>query len=1163
MKPQVYRGSLSARARRGPFAAPGPKNGEWPNASIEAHSTEPNVKKLTVVMATLALAVLVAAGASARESKPEPAKKAGAGKEAVKEGGEEEKPKGGWSADTWSGLELRTIGPALTSGRVADIAVDPTDHKRWFVAVASGGVWKTENAGSTWTPVFDGEGSYSIGCVTIDPRNPNVVWVGTGENNSQRSVGYGDGVYKSEDGGKSWKNVGLKASEHIGRILVHPKDSNVVYVAAQGPLWAPGGDRGLYKTTDGGKTWSAVLTISENTGVTDVVMDPRDPDTLIAAAYQRRRHVFTLIDGGPESGLHKTTDGGKTWKKLKSGLPKEEMGRIGLAIAPTEPDTVYALVETAAANKAGGTFRSGNRGESWEKQGDYNPGGPMYYQEVFVDPKDPERLYSMDVFLKVSDDAGKTWRNLGERYKHVDNHAMWIDPDDARHYLVGCDGGLYESFDRGATWRFFENLPVTQFYRVDVDDSSPAYFVYGGTQDNYTLGGPSRTLNAHGIANHDWFVTVTGDGFHSRIDPTDPDIVYSASQYGGLVRYDRKSGEAALIQPEEKPGDDPLRWNWDSPLVLSPHDHKRLYFAAQRVFRSEDRGDGWTPISGDLTRRIDRNKLKVMGKLWGPDAVAKSASTSFFGNIVSLDESPLVEGLLYVGTDDGLVQVSEDGGKTWRRQDTFPGVPEMAYVSDLLASRFDDKVVYAAFDNHKNGDFKPYLLRSGDRGRTWTEVAGDLPSRGNVWTIAEDSVERDLLFAGTEFGLFFSRDGGKKWVQLKGGMPTIAVHDLAVQKREGDLVVATFGRGFYVLDDLTPLRVARPADLEKDALTFPVKRALAYIPSTPLGYKEKSFLGETFYTAPNPPLGAVFTYYLKDEIKTKRKARLDAEKEAEKKGTEIAYPDASALRAEASEEEPAVVMTVKDADGNVVRRLTGPVKAGVHRVAWDLRFPASAPTSLKPGPTPVENPFYDAPAGPLAVPGTYTVSFEKRVDGVLTAFGDPQTFPVESLGLQTLKAKDAEALLAFQRKTARLQRAVLGAIDAAEEAQTRLKVAKKAIDDTPGPTSPLGVEARRIEKALDELLIGLRGDRVMAERNEPTPLSTVGRVEAIVSTQWSTTVAPTGTSREAYAIAADAFEKQLASLKTLVDTDLRALQDAMEKAGAPWTPGRVPSWTKE
>src|SRR5262249_23448856 len=517
------------------------------------------------------------------------------------------------------------------------------------------------------------------------------------ENNSQRAIGYGDGVYKSLDGGKSWKNVGLKKSEHIGKIVVDPKDSNVVYVAAQGPLWAAGGDRGLYKTTDGGETWTAVLTISENTGVTDVVMDPRDPDVLVAASYQRRRHVYTLIDGGPEAAIHKTTDGGKTWRKATTGLPKEDLGRIGLALAPTRPDILYALVETAAASKTSATFRSTDGGETWEKRSDYNPVGPMYYQEIIVDPHDADRVYSMDFMVKVSDDGAKTWRNLGERYKHVDNHAIWIDPDDPRHYLVGCDGGLYQSFDQAATWQFFGNLPITQFYRVDVDESTPVYYVYGGAQDNNTLGGPSRTLNAHGIANSDWFVTWGGDGFHARIDPTDPNIVYSTLQYGVLARFDRKSGEAVLIQPQESPGDDPMRWNWDSPLVISPHKPTRLYFAAQRVFRSEDRGNAWTPISGDLTRKIDRNQLKVMGRLWGPDAVAKSQSTSFYGNIVSLDESPLVEGLLYVGTDDGLVQVTEDGGKTWRRQETFPGVPERTYVSDLFASRFDGNVVYAAF----------------------------------------------------------------------------------------------------------------------------------------------------------------------------------------------------------------------------------------------------------------------------------------------------------------------------------------------------------------------------------------------------------------------------------------------------------------------------------
>ena len=787
----------------------------------------------------------------------------------------------------------------------------------------------------------------------------------------------------------------------------------------------------------------------------------------------------------------------------------------------------------------------------------------MYYQEIFVDPKESERVYSMDVFLKVSNDAGKTWTNLGERYKHVDNHALWIDPDDTDHYLVGGDGGLYESFDRAASWRFFANLPVTQFYRVDVDDSKPVYYVYGGTQDNNTLGGPSRTLNAHGIANSDWFVTWGGDGFHARIDPSDPNIVYSTLQYGVLGRYDRRSGEAVLIQPQEAPGDAPLRWNWDSPLAISPHKPTRLYFAAQRVFRSEDRGDSWTAISGDLTRNLDRNKLAVMGRVWGPDAVAKSQSTSFFGNIVSLEESPLVEGLVYVGTDDGLVQVSEDGGKTWRRQDSFPGVPATTYVADLFASRFDANVVYAAFNNHKSGDFKPYLLRSADRGRSWTSVASDLPARGSAWTVAEDVKDREVLFAGTEFGLFFSRDGGRKWVQLKGGLPTIAVRDLAFQKREDDLVIATFGRGFYVLDDLGPIRHTKPADLEQDALTFPVKKAQAYIPSLPLGLKEKSFQGESYYTAPNPPLGAVLGYYLKDEIRTKRKARWEAEKEAAKKGSALDYPSADELRAEAREEEPAVLLTIRDADGQVVRRLTGPTKAGVHRVAWDLRFAAGNPISLKPVPTATENPFFDAPQGPLVVPGSYTVSFETRVNGTLTAFGTPQTFTLEALGLQTLKAADAAELLAFQKRTARLQRAVLGATEAAEEAQTRLKHIAKAVDETPTADAALSQEARRIDRALDDVLIALRGDETIRARNEPVPQAIAERVSAIVSSHWSATIAPTGTNRQAYAVAAEAFDKQLAALRALVDGDLRALEQKLEQAGAPWTPGRVPVWTKE
>ncbi len=1101
-------------------------------------------RALAAVAFLLSLAATAALAAPAKET---------SGKDAPA------KPKTKMSAETFSGLALREIGPAMMSGRIGDLAIHPTRRSTWYAAVASGGVWKTTNAGTTWTPIFDAQGSYSIGCVALDPRNPLTVWVGTGENNSQRSVAYGDGVYRSLDGGLTWENVGLKASEHIAKILFDPRTAGVVYVAAQGPLWAPGGDRGLYKTTDNGKTWKKVLEISENTGVTDVVMDPRDPDVLYAASYQRRRHVWALINGGPESAIHKSTDAGATWRKLEAGLPKEDIGRIGLAVSPVDPDVVYATIE--AANKAGGFFRSRDAGGSWSKMSSTVSGSAQYYQELFADPKALDRVYSMDTWMQVTEDGGKTFRKVGEKYKHVDNHALWIDPDDTDHLIAGCDGGIYETFDRGATWGFIANLPVAQFYRVALDEAVPFYNVYGGTQDNNTMGGPSRTATATGIANADWFITVGGDGFQSRVDPKDPNIVYSESQYGGLGRFDRKTGEVMDIQPQPGEGEDALRFNWDSPLLISPHAHTRLYFAAQKILRSDDRGDSWRAISPDLTRKIDRNKLKMMGRVWSVDAVAKNASTSFYGNIVSLAESPKVEGLLYAGTDDGLIQVTEDGGTAWRKVESFPGVPDITYVSYLLASQHDAGTVYAAFDNHKNADFKPYVLKSTDRGRTWTSIAGDLPERGTVYSLAEDPAGTGLLFAGTEFGLYFSNDGGKRWVQLKGGVPTIAVRDLAIQKREDDLVAATFGRGFFVLDDISPLRTATPELLEKEAVLFPVRPAYMYVPSTPLGLKEKGSMGDAYYTAPNPPFGAVFTVYLKDELKSLRKQRLDKEKEIAKKGGDVFYPSWDELRAEDREEEPALVLTVTDAAGNVVRRLTASPKEGFQRIAWDLRFAAVTPTDLKP--VVDDNPWENKPIGPMAAPGTYRISLAKRVGGKLTPLGEPQSFNTTPLGAASLPAPDRAAVLAFAEKTARLQRAVLGAVETVGEAQGRLDHLKKALLDAPKADPRLREQALALETRLKDLSVQLNGDDTIASRNEPTPPSLVGRVQGIVYGQWTTTSAPTGTQRQAYDIVAGRFGNVLERLRTLVGQDLRKLEEEAEAAGAPWTPGRIPAWRPE
>jgi photosystem II stability/assembly factor-like uncharacterized protein len=1054
------------------------------------------------------------------------------------------------------GLRLRLIGPAFTSGRVVGFAIDPARPSRYFVAAASGGVWKTTNSGNTWTPVFDNEGSYSIGTVALDPRNSLTVWVGTGENNSQRSVSYGDGVYRSDDGGKTWKNMGLKKSEHIGRIVIDPRNSSTVYVAAQGPLWGPGGDRGLYKTTDGGKTWKAVLTISENTGVTDVAIDPNDPDTLYAAAYQRRRHVWTLINGGPESALYKSTDAGATWDKLRSGLPGVEMGRIGIAISPVDTNVLYATIE--AADRRGGIFRSTDRGASWERRNPYDTTA-MYYGQIIADPKEVDRIYVPNVFMMVSDDGGRTIRQLGEKSKHVDNHAMWINPDDTDHYLVGSDGGVYESFDRGANWHFKSNLPITQFYDVTVDNAAPFYNVYGGTQDNFSMGGPSRTRSASGITNADWFVTLGGDGFRSQVDPEDPNIVYSALQYGYLSRFDRRTGERMGIQPKVGRGEEPLRYNWDSPFIISPHSRTRLYFAANRLFRSDNRGDNWTVVSGELSRGVDRNRLPVMGKVWGVDAVAKHASTSFFGNSTALAESPKREGLIYVGTDDGLIHVTEDGGKNWRKIEKFPDVPEMTYVSRIIASSHDANTVYAGFENHKNSDFAPYLLKSTDAGRTWTSIKGNLPANGPVLAIAEDHVKSNLLFVGTEFGLFFSVNGGQKWVQLKGGMPTIAVRDLAIQRRENDLVVATFGRGIYILDNYSPLRSITPELMARDSHLFETRDALMYIQSQPLGGRGKSFQGESFYTADNPPFGAVFTYYLKESIKTRKQKRQEAEKEAERKGTPAPYPTLADLRAEDEEEAPSIVLTVTDSSGRVVRRLNGPFSSGIHRVNWDLRYPA--PNLPPPRQAEGESdPFADPPSGHLVMPGRYTVALAKRVDGVVTPLAKPQQFSVVVEGASNMSEADRAALVEFQQKVSRLQRALTGALENTTGARTRIGLMKRAIQETPAADPRLADEATAIDRRLSEVLRALRGDSTLRSRNENAAPSISERVNGIVGEQRMSTSRPTGTQIEQYNAAAADFEQALSSLRSLIEGDLARLEKALEAAGAPHTPGRLPVW---
>ncbi|MHC1708379.1 MAG: WD40/YVTN/BNR-like repeat-containing protein [Bacteroidales bacterium] len=1052
------------------------------------------------------------------------------------------------SSSVLSGLSFRLIGPAWNSGRISDFAVNPDNPSEYYVGVACGNVWKTTNNGTTYTPVFDNYGSYSIGPVVMDPNNHHVIWVGTGEYNSQRSVGYGDGIYKSIDGGQSFTNMGLKNSEHIGRIVVDPRNSDIVYVAAQGPLWGPGGDRGLYKTTDGGKSWTAVLTISPNTGITDIVFDPANPDVLYCASYQRRRHVFTLVDGGPESAVYKSTDAGNTWNKINKGLPEGDMGRIGMAISPVNPDILYAIVE--AKEDKGGFFRSVNRGATWEKQSSYTVVSPQYYSRIYCDPGDPDRVFSMDTYSKVTEDGGKTWKNIGNKHRHVDDHALWIDPEDTRHFMIGGDGGIYITWDKGENWLFKPNLPVTQFYRVHVDNEQPFYNVYGGTQDNASMFGPSRTLSSFGIVNEDWTETHGGDGFETQVDPSDPYIVYAQAQHGDLVRYDRRSGEELPIQPIP-PSGEAYRWNWDSPLLISPHKNTRLYFAANKLFRSEDRGDSWTVISPDLSRQLDRNMLPVMDKIQSMDAVAKNASTSYYGNIVSLTESPKAEGLIYVGTDDGLIQVTEDGGKNWKKYDRFPGVPEYSYVSCLLASQHDAAVVYACFDNHKQSDFKPYVLKSNDRGKSWKSITSNLPERGSTNVIAEDHGKPELLFVGTEFGVFTSINGGKRWIQLKGGLPTTAIKDIDIQKRENDLVLATFGRGFYILDDYSPLRSINDKVLNEEAFIFPVKDAMMFIQKS-----GKTEQGESYFSAKNPPVGATFTYYYRDNLQSLKKTRQKAEKDLDKKGEKITIPSWDDLRKEDTEEQAYLLFTVLDDKKQPVRKLKAAATEGVNRISWDFRYPSFNPVSGN------NQPFENNRSGAFAVPGTYSVKLSKVDNGIETPLQAEASFNTVILNNSSLPPADRLVLGEFQLQVADFSRVIHGCNKELQLMQDRIKAMREALNYTLKADSGIINKAKDLADELRMLSNRMNGDPTLSQRNENQPPSITSRINDVIYGIYGSTSAPTQSMKDNLQVAIQEFEPVYARLKAISDNEIARLEQQMDELGSPWTPGRLPELKK-
>ena len=1036
-------------------------------------------------------------------------------------------------------FSLRNVGPAFLSGRIADIVFHPNNENIWYVAVGSGGVWKTENAGTTWTPIFDDQPSYSTGCITLDPSNPEIVWVGSGENVGGRHVAYGDGVYRSLNGGKTWENRGLKDSEHISEIIVHPDNSDVVWVAAQGPLWNKGGERGLYKTTNGGASWKRVLGNDEWTGVTDIMIDPRNPNRLYAATWDRHRTVAALMGGGPGTAIYSSEDGGESWTKLTNGLPSSNMGKIGIAISPQKPDVLYAAIELDRTQ--GAVYRSEDRGASWKKMSNTVSGGtgPHYYQELYASPHQFDRLYLMNVRVLTSEDGGKTFVQLKERDKHSDNHAIVFKKDDPNYIMLGTDAGIYESFDLAENWRYIKNLPLTQFYKVAVNNAEPFYHIFGGTQDNGSAGGPSATDEREGIANKHWYKTLFADGHQSATDPVYNDIIYAETQQGGLYRVDLTTGEQISIQPKAAKGEPHERFNWDAPILVSPHKPSRLYFASYRVWKSENRGDDWESISGDLTRNEERITLPIMGRQQGWDNAWDVGAMSNYNTITSLSESPIQEGLLYAGTDDGFIQVTENGGTDWRKIPvTELGLPGRSFVNDIKADLFDSNTVYVALDNHKEGDFSPYLFKSTDRGRTWTSISTSLPDRTLIWRIVQDPVKQNLLFAATEFGVYTSLNGGKSWQKLP-GTPTISFRDLTIQKRENDLVAASFGRGFYVLDDYSALREFTTENLTQEGTLFSPRPAKWYVPRSNIGNT-----GSDYYFAENPTFGAVFTYHLSQNYPTQKSTRVKQEKELNKANKAVPFPGWEALDAEQLETPAQVILTIEDEEGNMINKIKQKATKGSHRIAWNLRhfnpYAISLASSSRRG-----------GGGAMATPGTYRATLYLHHNGTIKPLDGPVIFEVKPIRKGVLKGVSYADYNAFRSELTTF----LGqlsefqdALSISKKKSTAFQTAADRSKATPGTLEP---KLKALKAALAELDFILEGSTSKEEIGERNPASIRTYLYA-ASDGLDSTYGPTGLHKQSLATAQSMLQDVKGLLAKITDELVPEIEAALQAAKAPY-----------
>ncbi len=1045
------------------------------------------------------------------------------------------------ATDKLKSLEFREIGPATMGGRIDDFAVVESNPNIVFVGTASGGVWKTTNNGTTWEPVFDKESVSTIGDIAIAPSDPAVVWVGTGEPNNRQSSSWGDGAYKSVDGGKTWKKMGLEATRHIGRIVIHPKNPDVVYVAAMGRLWGANAERGVYKTTDGGKTWTQSLKINDDTGVSDIAMDPESPDTLYAAAYERRRTPYGFNGGGPDSAIYKTMDGGATWKKLTKGLPYEnggETGRIGLDIYRKDPNIVYAIVQ----HEKGATYRSEDKGETWKKMGDTNP-RPSYYSQIRIDPNNDLRIWELGAPMFYSEDGGKTFATQRVKGIHGDFHSMWIDAADSNRMIAGSDGGIHWSYDAGKSWDFVNTIAIGQFYEVGLDNDKP-YHICGGLQDNGRWCGPSQTTTRDGIVNEDWQVIHGGDGFYAAVDPVEPWIVYTESQDGYIDRRDLRTGQQRAIRPEAKAGEPHYRFQWNSQVAVSLHDRNTIYYGGNYLFKSTNRGDDWTRLGGDLTSVADRNKLPIFGKTPDKSTLSRHDGVQEYPTITTLCESPLTPNVLWVGTDDGNVQVTRDGGKTWKNvAGKMPGAPKGTYVSRVVASKTGEGAALVTFDGHRGDDYNVYIFATNDYGESWKAIRNGIPdAAGTVHVVREHPRNTNLLFAGTEFGLWVSWDRGANWTALKNNLPTVPVDDIEIQARENDLVLATHGRSIWIFDDLTPIE-KMDANVSASPLTFfPPRTATTWF----LRNRRWS-AGQKMFTAKNPAYGAILNYYLKEavpaEAPKKEKDDKDKKEAADDKG-----------KADSAKKEGKVKISVTDKDGKQVRELDGPGAAGVNRTNWDLRWNAPAE------PTPEQQEAIAAgygfgPRGPLVDPGEYTVKI-KAGDKEAT-----QKVVVEDDARITISTADRTARRAAIDQLYAMAKTTDKDRTTIEGIQTALKAAREQWKKDAGKAG-----ARKIPddivKAADELQkkVDAVAEKFVREREglgnagppfewKPEPLP--NQVQGLLGDLDGFTAAPSGQQKEKLAELTPLVSDAAAQVKKISEEDFAALNKKMNDAGIP------------